>query len=230
MLNRPLTLPIQEGPLQAWIRKREEYLFDVIELEGPGPHSLNSCHGCKAAVTTPFRCSDCFGGYLYCADCIVSQHAANPLHLVKVRTGLLTKFSFLNHNTQVWNGSYFANTSLYTLGLSIQLGHPSKDSCLHPSDADPEFRVMHTNGIHRVRLQFCNCVRAVPVTYDRQLLQCGWWPASLQRPKTCLSISLLEHFHKQTLQGKVATFDFYRALELMTDNTGLSYLPVSILS
>lgn len=40
---------------------------------------------------------------------------------------------------------------------------------------------------------------------------------------------LLEHFHKQTLQGKVAAFDFYRALELLTDNTGLSYLPVSVL-
>lgn len=44
------TITLQETPLHAWICKRDEYLFDIIELEGPGPHALTSCHSCSTAV------------------------------------------------------------------------------------------------------------------------------------------------------------------------------------
>jgi hypothetical protein len=133
----------------------------------------------------------------------------------------------LNIAKQRWNGYHFKTCDLYTLGLVVQLGH-QQGGCLHPTPADVNFFVIHTNGIHRVRLNFCDCARSTPLPYDRQLLEVGWWPASLIRPKTCATLSVLKHFHIQTLQGKVPAFDFYRALELETDNTGLSYLPVCI--
>lgn len=117
---------------------------------------------------------------------------------------------------------------MYALGLRIQLGHPDNSCCLHPSPADVNFLVIHTNGIHRMHVVFCDCIRATLLPYDRQLLQVAWWPASLIRPKTCATISALKHFHLQTLQGKLSAFDYYRALELETNNTGLSYLPVSL--
>jgi hypothetical protein len=32
---------------------------------------------------------------------------------------------------------------------------------------------------------------------------------------------MLEHFHMQTLQGKISSYDYYSAVEKLTDNTGL---------
>jgi hypothetical protein len=130
---------------------------------------------------------------------------------------------------QEWTGMYFKNTDLYSLGLSLQLGHTYGEPCLHPQLGDSNFLVIHTNGIHRVRIKFCDCPCVDPVPFNRQLLQAGWWPGSLKKPKTCATLAVLTHFHKQTLQGKLSAFDFYRALELETDNSGLMYLPVGSL-
>lgn len=40
-------------------------------------------------------------------------------------------------------------------------------------------------------------------------------------------MEVLRHFHLLNLQGKVPAFSFLKALELQTDNTGLSPPPVS---
>lgn len=72
---------------------------------------------------------------------------------------------------------------------------------------------------------FCGCgnLEGRP---DKQLLRAGWWPSSVIRPKTCATFAVLRHFHLQTLQGKTAAYDFYRALELETNNCGLYPFPV----
>lgn len=40
-------------------------------------------------------------------------------------------------------------------------------------------------------------------------------------------MEVLRHFHLLTLQGKLPGYSFLKALELQTDNTGLSPPPVS---
>lgn len=95
-----------------------------------------------------------------------------------------------------------------------------------PKSANKDFVVIHTNGIHVVDLDYCGCseIRNSPET---QLLRTGWWPATMAKPKTCATMQALRHFHLQNLQGHVTAFDFYRALELETDNCGLHPFPVS---
>lgn len=86
--------------------------------------------------------------------------------------------------------------------------------------------VIHTNGIHVVNLQFCSCT-----SEDRRtlFLRLAWWPATALDPRTCATFSVLRQFHLLNLQGKLTIYDFYKSLELATDNTGTVDIPVSTL-
>ena len=55
-----------------------------------------------------------------------------------------------------------------------------------------------------------------------QLLRRGLYPASQKVPKTCTSFTLLQLLHLLALTTKGSTYDFYRTLEKLTSNTGLS--------
>ena len=79
---------------------------------------------------------------------------------------------------------------------------------------------MHTNGIHEVAIQYCGCSRAIAPHI--QLLCRGFYLASQQIVKTCMTFSLLELLHKLALTSKASTYDFYRALEKLSNNTGIS--------
>lgn len=57
-------------------------------------------------------------------------------------------------------------------------------------------------------------------TWAQQLLRCEWYPATDTNPRTCCTFRVLEHYHLQTLQGKIAPYDYYSALEKLTDNLG----------
>lgn len=82
--------------------------------------------------------------------------------------------------------------------------------------------VLHTNGIHEVSFQYCGCNRAVP--QHIQLLRRRFYPASQRIVKTCASFELLNLLHKFALTTKASTYDFYRALEKLTNNAGGSFL------
>ena len=84
--------------------------------------------------------------------------------------------------------------------------------------------VLHVNGVHVVDVQFCSC-RGSPRRVA--LLRMSWWPATPLEPRTCATFALLRQFHLLNLQGKMTAYDYYAALELLTDNTGLERLPVS---
>jgi hypothetical protein len=80
--------------------------------------------------------------------------------------------------------------------------------------------VIHTNGIHEVALQYCGCSHAIPEHI--QLLRRQIYPASQLRIKTCATFELLDLLHKFSHTTKASTYDFYRALEKLTDNTGIN--------
>ena len=69
-------------------------------------------------------------------------------------------------------------------------------------------------------MQYCDCSRAIP--NHLQLLRRRFYPASQQNVRTCATFGLLEHLHKLALTSQSSTYDFYRCLEKLTNNTGIS--------
>ncbi|KAK7028198.1 hypothetical protein VNI00_014888 [Paramarasmius palmivorus] len=119
-----------------------------------------------------------------------------------------------------WNGEYFEHVTLKELGLSFQLNHQSL-FCPKPLDCHTKLRILHTNGIHDIALKFCGCGNQIP--QYQQLLRRGFYPATVHegRIKTCATFQYLEALSLQTLTTKSGTYDFYRALEKLTDGAGI---------
>jgi hypothetical protein len=120
---------------------------------------------------------------------------------------------------QRWTGSRFVEVSLKSIGLKVQLNHGSMH-CENPLPSHAALLVIHTNGIHEVAIQYCGCPRKIAA--DIQLLRRGFYPASQKSVKTCATFTLLDLLHKFALASKGSTYDFYRALEKLTNNTGIA--------
>ncbi|KAJ7715644.1 hypothetical protein B0H16DRAFT_1805045 [Mycena metata] len=150
------------------------------------------------------RCKDCFGDQLICATCCVDRHAENPLHRV-----------------EQWNGSHFQIVSLKSLGLRVQLGHPPRTRCPSAVQLHVDFVVLHTNGIHHVVVDACDCEdRFLVGPPEEQLLTAGWFPATDIRTRTCATFACMDLFVLSTQQSKTTIYDFYKMLEKLTDNSG----------
>ncbi|KAJ8518637.1 hypothetical protein ONZ45_g4299 [Pleurotus djamor] len=142
-------------------------------------------------------------------SCCISSHVEQPLHRI-----------------EQWNSKFFKSTSLQAAGLRIQLGHPPSSPCPVQTTIN-DFVVLHTNGIHIVTLSFCACdQRSKHGTSMQQLLRRQWFPATFEQPHTCATFSLLQHFQLQTLQGKTTSYDYYSAVRLLTDNSGITTIPM----
>ena len=119
---------------------------------------------------------------------------------------------------QRWDGSSFIKTTLKEIGLVVHLNHASM-KCPAPAPCDERFRVIHTTGVHEISLSYCACAREIP--RDLQLLRRGLYPASQHKVRTCVTFELLRLFHLFSLMGKVPTYDMYRSIERLTNNTGI---------
>ncbi|KAJ7021526.1 hypothetical protein C8F04DRAFT_1273648 [Mycena alexandri] len=69
--------------LHEWRALHDEFLREVLRLEGPRDASEEFCPSCGTENPT-IRCKQCFGGELFCVGCCVAMHAANPLHIINV--------------------------------------------------------------------------------------------------------------------------------------------------
>lgn len=196
-----------------------------MALEGRGEYALK-CTGCTTG-SPDYRCRDCIYGAVYCQSCILTIHERSPLHAIEVSLYSITrKADTKSYSCQSWNGSHFERTSLQALGLRVQLGHAPHRKCSAKVAGHKHFAVIHSNGIHRVSINYCHC-RATAVDHWRQLLRIGWWPATPGEPQTCSTLEVLQHYHMLNLRGKLAAHGFYEALELQTCNNGLQDVLVS---
>ena len=80
----------QDAPLQEWSGRTkedpgfwEEFLSELLRLEGRGDARQGTCMTCKGPCGV-FRCDDCFGGRLECSDCCLARHKTLPLHIQRV--------------------------------------------------------------------------------------------------------------------------------------------------
>ncbi|KAE9384818.1 hypothetical protein BT96DRAFT_841681, partial [Gymnopus androsaceus JB14] len=197
-----------DQPLLEWRPFADEYLAEFMRNEGRGDSNVETCYHCRI-VDKPerkplFRCSECFSEDLVCQECCRELHMDRPLDIV-----------------EKWNGIFFERIPLKAIGVIIQLGHNAGSNCANPRWCE-DFTVIHTNGIHSVRLGYCDCSNSLLAgEWRQQLMRRRWFPATHLDPRTAATYQVLKTFHVMTLQGKVTTYDFYAGLEKLTDNTGV---------
>ncbi|KAJ7216212.1 hypothetical protein C8J57DRAFT_1440543 [Mycena rebaudengoi] len=195
-------------PLRVWLKYRANYLEEEMHKEGCGSCRLwENCSGCGTVEEVAYRCCDqeCHGWYLYCDSCMVQVHQALPLHWI-----------------EKWDGDHFKRMSLRSLGLVVQLGHAARAArCVRWEHGNTNFTVIHTNGIHRVVVDFCNCGELAGVEHWRQMMRVKWWPATPVDPQTCATDACLRQFQTLNCLSKISGYDYYQGLVLLTDNTGL---------
>ncbi len=109
----------------------------------------------------------------------------------------------------------------------MQLGHIEGSLCINPEQAGHTFVVMDTNGLHEVKVNYCACDCQGGTNCHQQLLRFGWYPASLQQPRMCATLALLDHFHSLTLASKISAYNFYKSLAHVMDAMGLRVPKVS---
>ncbi|KAF7343557.1 CxC2 domain-containing protein [Mycena sanguinolenta] len=188
--------------LRYWTANyREEYLRALVTREGP----IDEVEGrCSCGINPKrYRCRECYGGTMFCRDCVVEQHRLHPLCRI-----------------EAWNGTFFEPRELRQLGLRVQLGHPDNRACPHAHCAREKFVVIANNGFHHVALDYCQCRRSHGRQRWEQLLLYGWFPSTPDRPQSAITIPTLKLFHAVSLQGKTTVYHFFNALAKITDNTG----------
>lgn len=84
--------------------------------------------------------------------------------------------------------------------------------------------ILENNAIHTIKVDFCGCIGHASVI--DQLINIGWFPATVKSPETCATLSLLRRFHTLNLQGRVPAYAFYNALEVLSDRAGMREVPV----
>jgi len=144
-----------------------------------------------------------------------------PVSLDTGRPRILSRLSLplTTLGAQEWNGDSFERRLLRSIGLRYQLGHASM-FCANPTPCHAAMLVLHTDGIHSVAINYCNCSHAQAPHI--QLLRRQLYPASQIAVQTCATFSLLQQLHKLALATKSSMYDFYRSLEQLTDGSGVS--------
>ncbi|VDC03718.1 unnamed protein product [Peniophora sp. CBMAI 1063] len=104
------------------------------------------------------------------------------------------------------------------LGIRIQLMHRPGEVCNFRSLHSIEnFTVIHTNGIHKITVDFCQCELGRDIPYHIQLMRWRLWPATCDNPQTATTYEALDLFTRLSVLGRLNVYDFYRALEAATD-------------
>ncbi|KAF8056697.1 hypothetical protein FPV67DRAFT_1678069 [Lyophyllum atratum] len=161
------------NPLKRWLLERDIFLAEFQRLEGRGNPNDTTCPLHSELVV--YHCCDCDIVELLCKSCILLRHQHNFLH-----------------HLEEWTGTYFKKTSLKSLGLRVQLGHPPGETC--SNFKQPPFI---------------------------QLLRQRWFPASVDRPRTAATLSVLKLFQMISFESKPSALEFYNGVKRLTDNTGM---------
>lgn len=166
-----------------------------------------------------YHCIDCFINNLVCKGCCQQRHLLEPLHQIQVCISDVGNVLVLTVLWQRWNGEHFESTCLHKIGLRVQLNHTSM-WCRAPIPGHIAFKVLHHTRIHDIAMDYCGYECQIP--YHKQLLRCGWYPASHKTPTTCATFHLLKFLHLLLLCLKVSIYNFYWTLEKILVNTGLA--------
>ncbi|KAF8548099.1 hypothetical protein OG21DRAFT_1423681, partial [Imleria badia] len=88
------------------------------------------------------------------------------------------------------------------------------------------FLMIDVSGIHPVDISFCACDKWV--SHRQQLIHAGWFPVTEHNPRTACTKQELHYFLQLMWSSKISAFEYYRALELLTDSTKINLPAVSL--
>ncbi|EJD32790.1 hypothetical protein AURDEDRAFT_77448 [Auricularia subglabra TFB-10046 SS5] len=189
----------------AEFQERQSDLLDCLLWHEYDPCCSEPC-ACSPTKTRTYRCRDCFVFEPCCKDCMKASHAHAPFHHI-----------------EEWSGTCFTRCSLYSLGFELCLGHGGRRCPTAPPQQLAPLVIVHTNGVHRVRVCYCECAR-LP-TKPIQLLRASLYPATWTLPSTAFTLQVLKHYHLDSLQSRKPAYDYWAILRGLTDNTRLSPVP-----
>ncbi|KAI6010461.1 hypothetical protein EDC04DRAFT_2610199 [Pisolithus marmoratus] len=200
--------PSPEGTQREWLPWRAEYL-NVI-LEGEQLAKAGICEQCEEAEVSS---------------------ACPALESMLV---------------QRWNGTHYKPTSLTELGFLWHIGHGGDPCPQNSSDPDPDesgymtgeeppnhrhsddlairrsswfqMTIVHTEGIFSHEVSVCNCPGSHPNDWHLGLLRQRLFPASISKPKTAFTFTVLDHFLIDALECKPSAMSFYQKLKRFTNN------------
>ncbi|KAF7321401.1 CxC2 domain-containing protein [Mycena kentingensis (nom. inval.)] len=200
---------VADESMSKWLEEyRDGYLDALLWLDGRGLHlNTTQCTECGSSHAE-YRCTECHAYGLVCKRCVVTMHAYSPFHWV-----------------QKWTGTFYKRVPLKSLGLRVQLGHPVGEECPSRLLGPAEFLVLHRNGIHEVGVDFCGCHAHGQDSFPMQLLRARLYPATTERPQTCVTLDCLDDFHSSSLHTKSSAYDYYASLESLTDGSGCNRPP-----
>ncbi|KZV65957.1 hypothetical protein PENSPDRAFT_563397, partial [Peniophora sp. CONT] len=184
------------------------YLRESLRLDGQADVlNVTVCPSCGAQACPDRRCVDCFAADM-CRSCAVKWHKYNPLHRI------------YRHN-----GDFYEREDQHELGIRIQLVHPPGEVCptrewSHVKD----FAILHTNGIHHLRVDFCSCALGKDIPRPIQLMRRRLWPATVVDPQTATSFEALDDFTRLSLLGRLSAYDYHKAAQAATDGAALKGL------
>ena len=117
----------------------------------------------------------------------------------------------------MWKDSFFQKTTLFDVGLIVQMGHQGRDCC-HPSLLPETLVAIDFSGIQKVRVRWCHCHHfgRSKAHVRTQLLRFGWFPGSVEDPRTIVTFQTLSFFHLLTLQSKITCTDYWLRRVLYT--------------
>ena len=183
---------------KEWRPRFNALAEDMLSWESL-PQAPGKCSGCliKDAL---YRCTECWDTGSFCASCLIEAHKHLWFHWI-----------------ERWNGQFFVRYDMASIGFVIYLGHHGLPCPGLARRQDPSnITICHTNGIHRCKLQYCNCSGALEKPH--QLIRARLWPATLERPQTAFTIPLLRLHDHLWLISKVNANNFMKALQRLSNN------------
>lgn len=172
------------------------------------PFTETPC-ACGSGEKRLYRCEECFLCPTLCRQCIAATHIQHPFHHI-----------------QLWTGNYFSRSSLSVVGFSLPLGHNGHPCPNRASGLGRMTTVVHTNGIHKLRVEYCYCTAGRSDAL--QLVDARLFPATMERPETVFTFTVLKNLHLHGLTSKKSTYDYFNALKRLTDNAFPQNVPVRI--
>ncbi|KAJ7145502.1 hypothetical protein C8R46DRAFT_918383, partial [Mycena filopes] len=200
-------------PVRTWkTHYRAQWLDEILRSDGRGDHVAHPTCVCGhphcSSGVAEVRCQDCDGCELLATECMVREHASNPLHRVE-------KWN--------WAEGCFERVSLKSLGLRFYLGRELHQDRICPApkraaNKKKNFVVIDDYGLHEVDLYYCACGKGP--SYPVQLLRIKWLPSTGRRPRTASTFRVMRRYHILSLESKCSMGEFYNSLARHTNNTG----------
>ncbi|KAE9395066.1 hypothetical protein BT96DRAFT_826785 [Gymnopus androsaceus JB14] len=159
--------------------------------------SLCSCGRGKCIVS----CQDCSFYEAACGECFIDSHRCMPFHWARV-----------------WDEQrgFFVRSDISVLreGYAIQLGHHNG---ICPNSLPPmKFVVTHSNGVHGMRISFCDCFGSN--SRIEQLMKGKLFPGSSTDPISAFTFTVLKQYDLHSLQANISAYDYCFTLRRLTDN------------